>query len=154
MAEAASEASDVEVRCKWPNDLLAGAAKVGGVLGETEITEGRIAHVVVGVGVNLEAPGGMPDAGAIGPVPEEELLAGFLRRLRSLVDGVPGAIVDRWRAVSATLGRQVAATTVGGETARGVAVGLDGTGALLVETDAGRVRVAFGEIEHLRVDQG
>ncbi len=27
--------SGVEIRCKWPNDLLAGASKVGGILGES-----------------------------------------------------------------------------------------------------------------------
>jgi BirA family biotin operon repressor/biotin-[acetyl-CoA-carboxylase] ligase len=137
MAEAASEASGVEVRCKWPNDLLAGASKVGGILGESQVSADRIAHVVVGVGVNLEA-----------------LLSAFLLRFRSLVEGPSGAIVDRWRAVSATLGQHVEATTIGGGTDRGVAVDVDGTGALLVRTDAGQVRVAFGEIEQLDVGRG
>jgi BirA family biotin operon repressor/biotin-[acetyl-CoA-carboxylase] ligase len=149
MAEAASEASGAEIRCKWPNDLLAGAEKVGGILGEGSVSSGGIDHVVVGVGVNLDVPAGVPGAGGIGAVDEEMMLGDFLRRLRSLMDGDAAAIVDRWRAVSATLGRRVEATTVSGGVARGIAVDLDETGALVVETDAGRVRVAFGEIEHL-----
>jgi BirA family biotin operon repressor/biotin-[acetyl-CoA-carboxylase] ligase len=155
MAAAASEASGVEIRCKWPNDLLAGASKVGGILGEAQVSASGIAHVVVGIGVNLEAPEGIPDAGGIGPVSEEALLSAFLRRLRALMEGPPDAIVDGWRAVSQTMGRRVEATTVAGEVVRGVAVDVDRTGALLIDVKEGairgreRVRVAFGEIRHL-----
>ena len=149
MAEAASEASGAEIRCKWPNDLLAGARKVGGILGEAAASAGGIDHVVVGVGLNLEVPDDVPGAGGIGPVDAVALLGGFLRRLRSLLEEDPDATVDRWRAVSATLGRRIEATTVSGRVASGVATDIDRTGALLVETDAGSVRVASGEIEHL-----
>ena len=62
--------------------------------------------------------------------------------------------MDRWRAVSQTLGRRVEAMTVDGDVARGVAVDIDDTGALLIDTDAGPARVAFGEIEHLDVAPG
>ena len=154
MAEAASEVSAAEVRCKWPNDLMAGESKVGGILGEAEMTAGRIAHVVLGVGVNLDEPEDVVGAGAIGNVDEEALLSDFLRRFRSMIEGSPEDILNRWRAVSATLGRRVEATTVGGDTACGVAADLDETGALLIETDGGIVRVAFGEIRHLGVNQG
>jgi BirA family biotin operon repressor/biotin-[acetyl-CoA-carboxylase] ligase len=154
MAEAASELSTREVRCKWPNDLMAGESKVGGILGEAEVEAGRIGHVVLGIGVNLAEPEDVAGAGAIGNVDEEALLTDFLRRFRSMIEGSPEEILSRWRAVSATLGRRVEATTVGGDTARGVAADLDETGALLIETDEGPVRVAFGEIRYLGVNQG
>jgi BirA family biotin operon repressor/biotin-[acetyl-CoA-carboxylase] ligase len=151
MAEAASTASGQEIRCKWPNDLLMGTKKVGGILGEASIAARGIDHVVVGIGVNLEVPDGIPGAGAIGSVDAEALLAGFLREFRPLMEGESAVIVQRWRAVSATLGRRVEATTIEGDVARGVAVDIDDTGALLIETDVGPARVAFGEIEHLDV---
>jgi BirA family transcriptional regulator, biotin operon repressor / biotin---[acetyl-CoA-carboxylase] ligase len=154
MAEAASEVSGRVVRCKWPNDLMADESKVGGILAETEIRDGRLRHAVVGIGVNLDAPKELPAAGAIGRVNEEALLSEFVRRLRPLLEGPHREIVDRWRAVSATIGRRVEATTVGGDTARGVAADLDETGALLIDTDAGRRRVSFGELHHLDVDPG
>ena len=154
MAEAASDLSDLEIRCKWPNDLMAGESKVGGILGEAEITDGGIGHVVLGVGLNLDVPEDVAGAGAIGDVDAEALLTGFLQRFRPMIEGSREAILDRWRAVSSTLGRRVEATTVGGDTARGVAADLDETGGLLVETDEGFVRVAFGEIHHLDVNQG
>jgi BirA family biotin operon repressor/biotin-[acetyl-CoA-carboxylase] ligase len=150
MAEAVSEASGRDVRCKWPNDLMAGELKVGGILGEAEIAEERIRHVVVGFGLNLDTPEGVPGAGAIGDVDDEALLTAFLRRFRPMIEGSHDEILRRWRAVSATLGTRVEATTVGGDTVRGVAADLDETGALLIDSADGRVRVAFGEIRHLR----
>ncbi|MGI8617147.1 MAG: biotin--[acetyl-CoA-carboxylase] ligase [Actinomycetota bacterium] len=153
MAEAASEASGRAVRCKWPNDLMVGESKVGGILGEAEINDGRIAHVVLGIGVNLVPPDDVPGADAIGNVDEEALLAAFLQRFRSIIEGPAEEILARWRAVSATLGRRVEAIAVGGDTARGVAADVDDTGALLIETGEGPVRVAFGEIHHLTVNQ-
>jgi BirA family biotin operon repressor/biotin-[acetyl-CoA-carboxylase] ligase len=129
--------------------LLVGGSKVGGILGEAETLEARLRHVVVGVGVNLDVPEGVPGAGAIGDVDEEKLLSGFLERLRSLIEGPPEEILGRWRAVSQTLGRRVEATTVGGDAARGVAADLDDRGGLIVRTDEGPVTVAFGEIRHV-----
>ena len=48
-ARAASAAGGVEVRLKWPNDLLLDGRKLGGILSESD---GRGA-VVVGLGVNV-----------------------------------------------------------------------------------------------------
>ncbi|MGH7540260.1 MAG: biotin--[acetyl-CoA-carboxylase] ligase [Gemmatimonadota bacterium] len=152
-AEAGSSLSPREVRCKWPNDLIVGGSKVGGVLGESRISGGRVDHVVIGLGVNLELPEAVPGAGALGGVSAEALLTDFLSRFRTLAEGRPEEILDRWREVSDTLGRHVEATTVGGDTVRGVAADLDEDGSLLVETGVGVVPVAFGEVEHLRTPE-
>jgi BirA family biotin operon repressor/biotin-[acetyl-CoA-carboxylase] ligase len=150
MAEAVSVITGLNVRCTWPNDLFVDDTKVGGVLAESEVGGDLVRYVVLGVGVNLDAPGGMPDAGGIGDVDVEALLASYLFSLGELMDAAPDEVRSRWAALSRTLGRRVAATTVGGDAVRGVAADLDDTGALLVDTDAGRVRVAFGDVRHLR----
>lgn len=153
MAEAATELSGREVLCKWPNDLVVADEKVGGILAESEIVEGAVRYVVVGVGMNLQVPVSVAGAGALGDVDAARLLAGFLASFsRSLErpEDVPG----RWRAVAETLGRRVEAASVEGDAVRGVAVDVDDTGALLVDTDAGRVRVAVGDVLHLRADPG
>ena len=123
-------------------------AKVGGILGEAQVSAEAIAHVVVGVGVNLEAPEGVPAAGGIGLVDEEALLASSSPML---VDdrGVRPASRGRWRAVSQTLGRRVEATTIDGD--RRVWRSTSTHGRVARRTDAGPVRVAFGDIEHLDV---
>ena len=48
---------------KWPNDLMIGERKAGGVLCELVTTGMRLDAIVVGVGLNLvDPPGGWPDA--------------------------------------------------------------------------------------------
>ncbi|HYF11521.1 MAG TPA: biotin--[acetyl-CoA-carboxylase] ligase [Actinomycetota bacterium] len=156
MADAVGEAGGPEVRCKWPNDLLVDGAKVGGILATSGVDREASPYVVLGIGVNLEPPDGVAGAAGIGHVDEEVLVAAFVARLASLLDEEPDAIVDAWRVRSDTLGRRVEATTVEGVDVRGVAADVDATGALLVDgdADAGRVRVAFGDVTHLRADAG
>jgi BirA family biotin operon repressor/biotin-[acetyl-CoA-carboxylase] ligase len=147
-----------EVGCKWPNDLLEGELKVGGILGESELAEGRFAHVVLGVGVNLRGvPPGVPGAGALGAdVAAEDLLERFLLRLASRYQpsepAFPESVLEVYRGVCVTLGRRVRAlATEGAKEVRGEAVDVDETGALVVMTESGPRDLAFGEVEHLRV---
>ncbi len=155
MAEAAFAASTAPVRCKWPNDLLVARAKVGGVLAESEVLGAELRHVVIGIGVNLRAPRDVPGAVGLGDdVDALDLLCGFLVGFRAAYRprdaGFGAAVIARWSGVSATLGREVAATRSDGVTVRGWASSLDDRGGLVLETAEGSATVAFGEIVHLR----
>ncbi|MDX2097189.1 MAG: biotin--[acetyl-CoA-carboxylase] ligase [Leptolyngbyaceae cyanobacterium bins.59] len=46
----------IPVHIKWPNDLVIRGRKLGGILTETRLQEGRVARAVVGVGVNWKNP--------------------------------------------------------------------------------------------------
>src|SRR5882724_10065658 len=48
MARAARDTTGADVRCTWPNDLMLGEAKVGGILAESVVGDGRLRFVVVG----------------------------------------------------------------------------------------------------------
>jgi BirA family biotin operon repressor/biotin-[acetyl-CoA-carboxylase] ligase len=150
IAGSAAERAGAAVRCKWPNDLVVEGTKVGGVLAESEVDGDSVRHVVVGVGVNLEAPEGVEGAGALGPVDPEALLTGSLRRLDAMLRDGPARMLEAWRAVADTLGRRVEARTAGGEAVRGLAADVDDTGALVLETPHGRRRVTAGDVVHLR----
>ena len=155
MAEAIRDVAGRQASCKWPNDILLRDAKVGGVLAESAVDNDTIRYVVIGVGVNLEAPEGVEGAGAIGDrAGQRDLLTGFLTRFASIYGtrdaSMPERVRQAWTPVSATIGESVRATTIDGHEVTGRAVGLDGFGSLLLSTDEGEVRVAFGEIEHLR----
>jgi BirA family transcriptional regulator, biotin operon repressor / biotin---[acetyl-CoA-carboxylase] ligase len=149
MAGAIAEVAGVEVRCKWPNDLLIGFEKVGGILVESSIERGRIRHAVLGVGVNLEPPPDIGSATGIGDVDAPRLLGTFLHRFHDGYARLPGDVVEAWSDVSATLGRDVRADRVEGVALRGKAVAVDGRGALVIETPDGRVAITSGEIDHL-----
>jgi BirA family biotin operon repressor/biotin-[acetyl-CoA-carboxylase] ligase len=55
-AEAVETLAPVSVGLKWPNDLVIEGRKVGGILCEGESLEGRMAHVIAGMGINLAEP--------------------------------------------------------------------------------------------------
>ncbi|HWC72207.1 MAG TPA: biotin--[acetyl-CoA-carboxylase] ligase [Actinomycetota bacterium] len=152
-AEAAREITGREVRCKWPNDLVTGEGKVGGVLAESSVGGDEVRWVVIGSGVNLAAPE-VEGAAGLGDVDEASLLGGFLSRFRSAYESVPNElaseVVARWSAVSSTLGRMVAAIATDGTRREGEAVAVDRSGRLVIETSEGRVIVASDEVEHLR----
>lgn len=71
LREALKEASGVEAKVKWPNDLYVGRRKLAGVLSEAR-TQGEDSYLAVGIGVNARgaaADVGVPAATTI----EEEL---------------------------------------------------------------------------------
>jgi BirA family biotin operon repressor/biotin-[acetyl-CoA-carboxylase] ligase len=53
MAEAIEDSTGLRVRLKWPNDILLGGRKAGGILIEAGLSGERIDHAVVGIGLNV-----------------------------------------------------------------------------------------------------
>ena len=154
MAEAIREVTGRRATTKWPNDVLLGDEKVGGILLESSIQDERFRWLVVGVGVNLVAPPGVEGAAGLGDVVGVRALAiAFLRRLHELYEGeereLAGRVRSSWLTVSSTIGRLVEATTADGTVVTGRAVGVDDFGGVLLSTDDGERRVAYGEVTHL-----
>lgn len=152
-AEAASESTGLSVRCKWPNDLMVGEAKVGGVLAESSVAGGRVRWVVVGSGINL-APSGIEGSASLGETDRPALLGSFLGRFKrgyeTPSEGLAADVVERWSAVSATLGERVSALATDGGRTEGVAAAVDGSGRLILDVGDRQVAVASDRIEHLR----
>jgi len=90
VASAVTEVTGVETSLKWPNDVLAGAAKLAGILAEAAVGAGAASGagatatgaggpaIVVGVGLNVSAePGELPPPGP-GALPATSLrIAGW-----------------------------------------------------------------------------
>jgi BirA family transcriptional regulator, biotin operon repressor / biotin---[acetyl-CoA-carboxylase] ligase len=51
----------VNLGIKWPNDLVLNGRKLGGILTETKVNQGKITQAVVGVGINWANP--VPETG-------------------------------------------------------------------------------------------
>lgn len=152
------------VQLKWPNDLIAMDAKLGGILTEAQSHASGAVTVVTGVGLNLDR-GDHPDplesshwsSNAIdlkrhaGFLPDKNALAaslidGLQRLLRDYTSGSFEAIRDRWQQHDWLRGRAVAIETPR-QQITGVGAGVDRDGALLVETrTAGVQRVTSGTV--------
>lgn len=149
----------VEIRCKWPNDVLLSGRKVSGILLESSTTAaGRLDWLVLGVGVNLvQHPGlGGPHPSTSlrefgGPeVSVETALVTYLAaladwRARWQNDGF-SVIRRAWLARAFGLGRPI--TVKLDRTAlEGRFADLDATGALVLELpDGARRTVTAGEV--------
>ena len=159
-AESITHVAGLDVGCKWPNDLVvdeaSGRAKVGGVLAQSAVEAGSIAYVVVGSGINLVEPEGVEGAAGIGAEVDPTLLLGsflsaFADGYRSSGDRFAEEVLERWTRVSVTLGTRVIATDTRGERFEGLAVQVDGAGALVLALEDGERRTVRSEdVEHLR----
>ena len=134
---------------KWPNDLLLDGAKLAGILLERSGD-----RIVAGFGVNLAAAPRVPGrataslGGAIA-----------LQAFAPLLEGTFGRRIDQWRRQPADgliadwisrahpLGTQLTVHSGGGEIVAGRFAGLEGDGALRVETDAGLQIIRAGDVE-------
>lgn len=146
-ADACRAVAGVAVTVKWPNDLVVGDAKLGGVLAEAEPAVGA---AVVGLGVNLTwSP---PGATRLGPVDRDTLLDAWLAALDAVAADWP-AVVSSFRHRCSTLGRAVRVDLPEGSFT-GTAVDLTGAGHLVVEAGGVRRTVAAADVVHLREDAG
>jgi BirA family biotin operon repressor/biotin-[acetyl-CoA-carboxylase] ligase len=161
MARACHELAGIDVGCKWPNDLVAEDRKLAGILPEAAVADGRVRHVVIGIGVNVamegrDFPGEMGatatslarDGARIDP---GALLGRFLKGFRDAYRTANQArALEDYRRRCVTLGRRIRATAAGGRVVEGRAYGIDDRGGLVVETAGGAITLSFGEVEHLR----
>jgi BirA family biotin operon repressor/biotin-[acetyl-CoA-carboxylase] ligase len=147
------------VRLKWPNDILGGGAKLGGILIETLSGSGRHA-AVIGIGLNVRLPPAIASAldaaaGALDEVmpfaPSRNLLlAGLLDGLAVMLDefartGFAG-LIEEWLARNAHAGQIVRVLGEDAAPIEGRCAGVDADGALLLETATGLRRIVSGEV--------
>ncbi len=133
------------IQLKWPNDLMQGESKVGGILVE------RSSHLVlIGIGINLWWPGPPDGYGSLftddpGTDLHIELGALWGAEMMRLIDDT-GWPRDEYIASCATLGREITWEPSG----RGQVIGLDRSGALVVETPEGTRVIPSGAVRHVR----
>ncbi|HUG74431.1 MAG TPA: hypothetical protein VMM81_01995, partial [Acidimicrobiia bacterium] len=135
------------VRLKWPNDLVRGGSKVGGILVESD---GDL--VVIGMGVNLYWPSPMEGAAALfSEDPGNDESRSFavrwaLEAVTRLDRGPDDWGRDEYQRSCTTLGTEITWDPDGS----GRAIGVDDRGGLIVETREGTVVLDSGEVSHVR----
>jgi BirA family biotin operon repressor/biotin-[acetyl-CoA-carboxylase] ligase len=153
-----------DVMLKWPNDLVVGERKLGGILVEMRAEGNGPAHVVIGVGINhrltaadfkrIESAGGLAATDltqhrATGLPPRNELagqlIAGLVDGLASFSAAGARGLTAAWRAADALEGQRIA-VEMGGETLVGMAAGIDEDGALLLNQAGAVSRVTAGDV--------
>jgi BirA family biotin operon repressor/biotin-[acetyl-CoA-carboxylase] ligase len=153
----------VQVRLKWPNDVLKDGDKLAGILVETAPAERGI-WAVIGIGLNLVMPDEMEQAigRSVAAAPwlarmdRDELMAALLDGLAAVLREFErtgfGAFAGRWNMLHEYQGSEVRILDQGAVLHEGRAAGVDDAGRLLLDTSHGRITVAAGDVS-LRVKE-
>lgn len=147
------------VMLKWPNDLVAGEGKLGGILTEVQQNCGPSVTVVTGIGINLDVPDSMTNSVATEwsasivdakslctalPAREAligELVSGLHKSFSEFEADGFAPFAKKWPRHDWLLHREIT-LDVAGEKVSGVAAGIGDDGALLV-------RNADDELRHI-----
>ena len=161
ICEAIKETTGLGPEIKWPNDILLGNKKLGGILTELSAETDKVNFVVIGAGLNINNPKKELISGSTSlkehkkeNINRIQLLQAVLRRIEEnyLIFGKKGSasIIEKWRECSITLGRRVKVYCQK-EHIEGEAMDIDSDGGLLVRKDSGLIRkVMSGDVVHCR----
>ena len=142
---------------KWPNDILLDGRKLGGIL--VELLPGAPHAAVIGIGLNLRLPAGMPEdlraasaalASSDDAIDPNDLCAALLLELLATLERFAGSgfatLRGEWMAHHAFQDIPVRLLSDFGPPQAGICRGVDLDGALLLESDGRVERVLSGEI--------
>jgi BirA family transcriptional regulator, biotin operon repressor / biotin---[acetyl-CoA-carboxylase] ligase len=158
--QAVNQLSGLEIDLRWPNDLLVGPRKLGGILVEASVEHGvnpLLRHAVIGIGVNVHHTNFPPELAPIATsltleshlsIVRGQLAIALLRsldleftRLEDAPDDTASLFARFAEASTWVRGKRVHVPEQGGYT--GTTAGLDSRGFLLVDADDGRRRTVL-----------
>ena len=154
------ETTGLKLDIRWPNDLMFGEKKCGGILVESASeSAAMLRYAVIGIGINVNHAGFPADLRRLATslfiesgrsFDIEPILAALLRSLDrelTLLDDARGRVDLLWRFTAASTWVSGKRVTVGeideGGGYTGWTRGLDGNGFLRVEDDEGRIRTVL-----------
>ena len=143
------------VQVKWPNDLVAGGAKLGGILVETRSS----GHAVIGIGVNCRPTPGL-DAKVrravayLGDWKRNDVIQRIGISLMEALDAFERRGLDglraEWEAMDAHAGQRLRVRLANGRVMSGIAAGLAQDGSLRIHTNKGLKAVTSGRVVSAR----
>jgi len=155
---------------KWPNDILVGDKKAGGILMEMRSDANRINLLALGIGVNVNLfPEMLPEGvreltttlkqetgRSINRVKLFEVMLRHLERwYKILLNGDKKVLFNEWLSLDSTIGREVKVERSGlseeGKIISGIAEGINGDGQLLIRLSSGKIeKVSAGDVTILK----
>ena len=158
-AEAIHTKSALTVDLRWPNDLLIGPRKAGGILVESHADTRSVAFAVAGIGINVHqrtfasnqsTPATSLDLESGRTIPRQPLLVSLLKSLEretlALADSAAEKTVPARVEKASSWIRNRTVEVHGPQACTGVTEGLDKHGFLQVRTASGIVTVQTGGI--------
>jgi BirA family biotin operon repressor/biotin-[acetyl-CoA-carboxylase] ligase len=166
VASAIHQAALITADLRWPNDLMVGPRKTGGILVESKTGGSTVAFAVVGIGINvhqrafasgLATPATSLDLASGRRIGRQPLLIALLKSLQresqALLDPAAAAAIPARIELASTWLRGRSVEVHGPQTCTGVTNGLNEHGFLRVRTDAGIVIVQTGGIRAVELEK-
>lgn len=161
VAEAAQRLAGVQAKLKWPNDIVIGGKKAGGILIEMSAEIDRLDYVVIGIGINVnngkaDFPQELEDIATSlkvecgQEISSVKLVQAILINIEQWYDDFTSSGFERirqtWKEMSNTIGSLVSVSTPEGSV-DGCAIDIDHDGALIVQNEKGDLkRIIAGDI--------
>ena len=155
-----SQLPELQVFFKWPNDLYVGQNKLAGILSEGVISQGRLAGVVSGIGINLNqskddlsqldnpATSLLVESGCrFEIVPMCKKLFDRIQTLNAVYHSQPEQIIADWQKANALIGHTLEVIRPDGERLSGTFSGIAPDGAMLLDIDGAAVRFDCGDVK-------
>ncbi len=146
----ALERMGVQAGIKWPNDIIYGEKKLGGIIAESS---GGLVYLGIGINLNNDIPESIRDIAVSVKdknIVLEELLACILKELDSLVTGDSDRkfeILKQWKKYQIVFGRKVC--VIDGELICGVVRDINSDGSLMVEVKGGELKKFYAGDVHI-----
>lgn len=168
VARAVRQVTALEPQLKWPNDVMIGSRKLGGLLCESGPVGPAGTCVVVGIGLNVNSP---PDSFPVDiretatslaaetgrQIDRANLLVTILSEMERCAEALrsqsPDTLMESYGGQCSTLGRRVRVLLAADESLEGLAesIGRDGSLRILPAGPSDRiVEVRSGDVVHLR----
>ncbi|MBI2831849.1 MAG: biotin--[acetyl-CoA-carboxylase] ligase [Chloroflexi bacterium] len=160
-SRAIKRVTPLQPRIKWPNDIIIGGKKAGGILTEMSSEVDRVNYILLGIGVNVNT------RTSLFPEPTRSIATSLAEQCGENVSRVKfvqclladmeavysqflssgfDAIREEWKALNNTIGSRVKVSS-GDEELEGEALDIDREGFLLVRKENGDVsRVVSGDV--------
>jgi BirA family biotin operon repressor/biotin-[acetyl-CoA-carboxylase] ligase len=164
VAQAIKRNTKLTPKLKWPNDIMLGSKKIGGILTEMNAEMDRLDWVIVGIGLNVNTPHesfpeevegvatSLMEAGGKN-ILRVKLLQDILFEFESLYDELAKSgfetIRMKWKALSNTIGANVV-VNMPTEKVTGKAMDIDSDGALILKKEDGSLEKIIAGVVSLR----
>lgn len=169
-ARAIEQITNLIPEIKWPNDILISGKKVAGLLNEMSAETDGVNFVILGIGINLnmtpsQFPGDLRNPATSlfiesgMRVDRSHFAAAMLNELDRLYDDFLKngftPVRKEWQQRCNANGHLVVVSDLGAEYARGVFIGIDLDGSMLLKSDDGGIqRIAGGDVRIVKNASG
>ena len=161
VATALGQIGETAARIKWPNDILLGGRKVGGILVESRQTETSTAHII-GIGINCHQgheafPEEIRDSATsldlaaetrCGRITLARRVLTTLDHWLSVAEQNGKDVIEAWKQLSTQLGHRVT-VSYSGQKFTGNCIGVDPEKGLILQLDRGGIRMFDAAHTHI-----